>query len=671
MFAKLSTQLMPKNNLPFVALLFSIVCLLPIASTFGQQKRDLLTSNFSRKFVENSLRPDASWVNYPLYADRGAWEALPEQIRRKTIAAGEAFLGYDWPIVKATMYLEFTRTGDRTKDAAVTNERRKAFQSLMLAELMEGKGRFMDDLINGVFAFCEQTYWGASAHFYLYGFEGSIATPTTVLPDLENPIIDLVVGDIAADLAWAYHFFKEPFDAISPIIAQRLKSEVEKKVLHPFYERYDYWWITGWGEGRVNNWTPWCNYNLLTAILLIEEDPVKKRDAIYKTMESVDLFINVYPDDGSCSEGPGYWAHAGGKMFDYLELLDNYLADGVGVVFDHELIKNMGRYIYRSYIANGDNYINFADASFRINHNPGRIYSYGQRIADPVMVSFAAFLMENAGSQTKAASGRIGESMRDLFDIRGVEEVTAAEPLIAQYYFPNLDAGIARDQEGTHTGFYFAAKGGSNGEQHNHNDVGSCMLFYNGQPVLLDVGVGTYTRETFSPERYSIWTMQSNYHNLPLINGLGQSPGAKFRATNSSFNASGNTVTYTTDISKAYPSEAGVSEWVRTYTLNRGTKFTVQDTFALTENRGGTALHYMTGLPTRIVRPGILEFTGDGFVMEGRYDPNLLEASIEPIVLEDPRLIQSHGNRLARIVLTWKEGVNNGDLKLEISPKNE
>jgi len=266
---------MPKIYFLFILFLgLSALATIPMAS--AQQKRDLLTSNFSRKYVETSLRQDEQWIRYPKYSDRTAWEGLPEEVRSKTIEAGEAYLGYDWPIVKATMYLEFTRSGDRTKDAAVTNERRKAFQSLMLAELMEGKGRFIDDLINGVFAFSEQTYWGASAHFYLYGFEESIATPTTVLPDLDNPIIDLVVGDIAADLAWAYHFFREPFDAISPVISRRLKRELEQKVLHPFYDRYDYWWITGWGEGRVNNWTPWCNYNMLTAILLVEEDPVKK-----------------------------------------------------------------------------------------------------------------------------------------------------------------------------------------------------------------------------------------------------------------------------------------------------------------------------------------------------------------------------------------------------------
>lgn len=645
-----------------------IILGLAIASTsFAQDKRDLLTRNYSRKFIETSLRTDKSWIGYPAYADRLAWEALSKEQRERTIQVGEAYLGYDWPIVKATQYLEFTRTGDRTQDAAVTGARRKAFQALIMAELMEGKGRFMDDLVNGVFAFCEQTYWGASAHFYLYGFEGSIATPTTVLPDSSNPIIDLVVGDIAADLAWAYYFFKEEFDRISPVIAKRLKSELEGKVLHPFYKRYDYWWITGWGEGRVNNWTPWINYNLLTTILLVEDDPVKKRDAIYKTMESVDLFINSYPEDGSCSEGPSYWAHAGGKMFDYLELLDKYLDNSLDKLFDHELVKNMGRYIYRAYISNGDYYVNFADAAFRISHNPSRIYRYGERINDEVMASFGAFLIKNATMDSKPVSGHIGEALRSLFDLWGWESKETREPLIDAYYFPDWDAAIARDKEGSLNGFYFAAKGGSNAEQHNHNDVGSFMLYFNGQPVLIDVGVGTYTRQTFSPERYEIWTMQSNYHNLPVVNGFGQSPGRRFRAVNSIFSDDETRATFSTDISQAYPEEAGVSRWSRTYALERNKRFVVRHQFSLKESKGATTLHFMTGIPCTLVKPGVLQFKGGDFTMLAEFDPEKLDATLEEIHLDDPRLVQAHGDQLTRIVLKWQENLLEGDLSIEFT----
>lgn len=87
--------------------------------TFGQEKRDLLTDKYSRKFLAESLQRDHQWMDYPDYKDREGWEQLPENLRKNTIREGEKYLGFDWPILKATMYLEFTRTGDRTKDAEV------------------------------------------------------------------------------------------------------------------------------------------------------------------------------------------------------------------------------------------------------------------------------------------------------------------------------------------------------------------------------------------------------------------------------------------------------------------------------------------------------------------------------------------------------------------------
>ncbi|MBQ8969943.1 MAG: heparinase II/III family protein, partial [Lachnospiraceae bacterium] len=46
-----------------------------------------------------------------------------------------------------------------------------------------------------------------------------------------------------------------------------------------------------------------------------------------------------------------------------------------------------------------------------------------------------------------------------------------------------------------------------------HNDVGSFTLYKEGKPFLIDLGVETYTKKTFSEDRYEIWTMQSAYHN--------------------------------------------------------------------------------------------------------------------------------------------------------------
>lgn len=632
----------------------------------AKEKRNLLTDFYTRRFVNESIIKDYSWIRYPSYSDRESWSKIPEVIRSKIIAEGEKFLNYNWQTITATMYLEFTRSGDRGAVDRPNSERSRALHSLVFAEMMEGKGRFLDDIINGVFLICEQTYWGSSAHFYLYNYGGSIENPSTVVPDKDDPVIDLVVADMAADLAWIWYYFHDEFDKVSPVISKRLKDEIREKVLEPFYKRYDMWWITGWGEGSVNNWTPWCNYNMLTCILLIEDDSIKKETGIYKTMASVDLFINSYPEDGGCNEGPSYWGVAGGKLFDYLDLLKQ-ITNGKIDIFGNELIKNMGRYIYRVYVGKGNYFINFADAPLRIGHDPGRIYRFGKAIEDPILKSFGAFLSEKSRSGDHARIGKIGETLENLFSMEEMQKTQPAEPLIPEFYFPDLDVAMGRDKVGSTNGFYFAAKGGHNGESHNHNDVGSFIMYFNETPVLIDVGVGTYTRETFSSQRYKIWTMQSNYHNLPVINGFGQSVGGRFKARDSKFTTSKKSVNFSTDIALAYPAEAKVTKWVRSYTLERGKRFLINDNFQLAEKSGNNMVHFMTGLPCQVVKQGIIEFKGKDFTLQMKYDPSVLNANIETITVEDPRLVSVLGEKISRVVFELKIPGLAGTTSFEIS----
>src|SRR5690606_32493853 len=109
-----------------------------------------------------------------------------------------------------------------------------------------------------------------------------------------------------------------------------------------------------------------------------------------------DLFINSYPNDGGCDEGPNYWSVAGGKLFDYLDLL-HQITNGNIDIFSNDLIKNMGRYIYRVYIANspkGQFYVNYSDSPAIIRHSGGRMYRYEKQIQDHQMLSLGAFLLK-------------------------------------------------------------------------------------------------------------------------------------------------------------------------------------------------------------------------------------------------------------------------------------
>lgn len=255
--------------------------------------------------------------------------------------------------------------------------------------------------------------------------------------------------------------------------------------------------------------------------------------AVYRTMRSVDQFLNYVKEDGACEEGPSYWGHAAGKLYDYLQLL--YDATGGRIsIFNKPMVKNMGEYIARSYVGNGW-VVNFADAAAKGTADPGLVYRFGKAVNSLEMESFAGALL--AGHKEIVSGDR--DMFRTLEGLKGYKELQsapAALPKASFTWYPQTEFCYMRNDNG----MFFAGKAGNNNESHNHNDVGSFNLYVNETPFIIDVGVGTYTRQTFSSERYSIWTMQSNYHNLPLINGQPQLFGAQYKVSAVSFDPNKN-----------------------------------------------------------------------------------------------------------------------------------
>ena len=98
------------------------------------------------------------------------------------------------------------------------------------------------------------------------------------------------------------------------------------------------------------------------------------------------------------------------------------------------------------------------------------------------------------------------------------------------------------------------------------------------------MGVESYTKKTFSPQRYEIWTMQSAYHNLPTINGHMQKDGEEYGAKNISYQLDDNACYIDMDIADAYPAESGLLSYKRHAALLKGQEIVIRDTFLF---RGG------------------------------------------------------------------------------------
>lgn len=162
-------------------------------------------------------------------------------------------------------------------------------------------------------------------------------------------------------------------------------------------------------------------------------------------------------------------------------------------------------------------------------------------------------------------------------------------------------------------------KGGYNDESHNHNDAGSFSLWVNNMPVIIDAGVGTYTRQTFSSERYTIWTMQSNYHNLPMINGVPQKYGRQYKATE--VKATKNS--FSANIATAYPDEAGVKKWIRSYTM-KSDALMISDRFELNEIKKENVINFLSWGDI-IIKDGVIEISVNGVKGTLKYDTKMFK----------------------------------------------
>ncbi len=629
----------------------------------ARQERNLLTGKFAEGTLHTALLPRGSWHPYPTIDDREAWNAVPEALRAAYIRNAERHLKTAWETLPATAFLEYVRNGNRSNFERLSFGRREKLAGLVVGEVFENKGRFLDDIANGVWAICEESFWGVPAHM-------GLQSKGVGLPDVTEPVVDLFAAETGSLLSWTVYLLRDRLDKVSPLITERIYLEVDRRILTPNLQREDFWWM-GFGKGRdVNNWNPWINSNWLTAALITERDPSRREKAVYKILRSLDNFLNQYSEDGGCDEGPGYWGRAGASLFDCLELVDS-ATNGVVNLYGQPLVRAIGQYIYKVYIKD-DYFINFADASGKISPEAGLIYRFGKRINDPVMMGFGAFLArrQGIGDESRIArNGSLGRLLPDLIGVRELKDARPAEPLLRDFWFPDLQVMGARSYPDTSKGLYFAAKGGHNAESHNHNDVGNFIVYSGGKPVLIDVGVETYTAKTFSSRRYEIWTMQSAYHNLPTINGVMQKDGREFQARNVVHSVQDDSATFSLDIAKAYPDGAKVDSWFRSIRLIRGKAVELSEKYSLKEFVQPFSLSLVTPLGVNAGQPGIIMLTDSDspkMSVTLSYDPARFRASSEEIPLTDGRLKSVWGQRLARIVLTSTTRALQGEYKLTL-----
>lgn len=619
--------------------------------------RQDMNSIFEEAQEKNFFDKVYSCENYkpfPNATDRAFWEKLNPVLKDSLIREAKKYVNFEWPGIRATEILAYARFGERRAEEKI-NEKRRALLALTLAECVVYDNSFIDDITDGLWSICEESCWAAAAHIDTCGgtFDG--------LPRTEEKILDLNACETAQLVSFVYYMLHDKLKAQSIVLTERVKGEVNRRIVSPYLTEDCYWWIGKTGR-KLNNWNPWCNSNVLFSALCTEENYNLRCAIIKKVMESIDLFLYQYPSDGACDEGTSYWFKAGGKLINALEILSGASENKLDIKHIDKA-ENIGMYIVNARLC-GNYYQNFADGSAIINEPDAfAIYNMGRVFNNEIFINEGRFLrkyMKNIASFKNFAAWEV---MRRIKYYDEIKEKAATNQLRKSIYFEGTQNMISRQSTEAEKGLILAVKGGTNIESHNHNDIGNFIVYNDGRPVIIDVGVGTYSRDTFNENRYTIWTMQSLYHNLPIVNGKGEHEGEKYIAENVSHSFADEKDIFSLNLKKAYETDCGIENWIRTAELDRKEKtITVEDDFRLNRQSELEFTLMLANKPTineNMVKAGNCKIA---IVSDCK-----MEVFCEEIMITDSKLYNEWGDSIYRIHIKFAEKVKSGKIKVKIN----
>lgn len=626
----------------------------------------LLSSVMMRAETASSSKAKQEFAPFPTASGKYWRKQVPREMRNDYIHLGEQYLGKPWEAIPDSVFAEFRTNGNRTHYEALSFGIRTQFACLVMAEIMEGKGRFQPSIRKGLHYFMEkEPWWGIPAHY-----------PKS-RPERKTQPVDLFNAETASMLSWTLYMIGAQIDKKERGLCDSVRSEITYRFLHPtLYNKQ------GW-KANANNWNTWITTNWLQTALICGGDLRQKasnrqsnaadeNDERRNTFEGIKqcmrTFLKGYPDDGGCEEGVGYWDCAGGSFFESLYFMQfapsgaqwGVSASDVQLQLDEaqrEKVAAMGRFITSMYV-DDLNFVNFSDAQAHNVPNINILFPYGAYLHDEPMMQLAAYVAEKYHymehpSTLFLKSGnypKLGRELMLLSMLDKLRATKAVQPHTKDAYLANSQIMVASNED-----WLVAAKGGNNAESHNHNDIGNFIVYHHAQPVIIDLGRDTYTSQSFGDRRFELMNCRSAYHNVPLINGCEQKDGSVYRAHQVSHVANDSLSSIAMNLEKAYPADAHVEAWRRTISLDRAkSEVRIEENFQVDAALQDAEINLMTfGKP-------ILATSGRILLQDGNvaleYDAHQLTASVEKVQMADGIMKMQWKDNVYRITLQRKDG---------------
>ena len=447
--------------------------------------------------------------------------------------------------LKYSDFKRFFVSGDRRiYEGQYFRRRGMLTTSAILSLIYPEEEKYINFLNDIIFAVCDEYTWSVPAHH----------------PKLEvydTTFIDLFASETGFTLSEIYTLLG---DRLDKIVKDRIKIEIQTRIIDSFMSGRSFWWA----NGCTNNWAAVCVGSVGCTFMLMRPDlfpEVKER--IAGVMEN---FLSGFGSDGYCLEGTGYWHYGFGFFTVYADMLKTF-TEGADDYFARDKVRVISTFIQKMFLS-GTSSVSFADGGDELSYHIGLLHYLKNLYPNDVKVYSPEFSYIRDNCFRTCLIMRAATWLDpDIYD----NPVSMGEA--AEYYADESKWYVKRTAS-----YGFAAQGGTNGEHHNHNDVGTFIFSKGGQQLITDMGRGLYTKQYFRNEtRYDFIECSSLGHCVPYFDEKKiQKHGKEYAATNYTYEPG----YYAFDMAGAYNDEdvKSVKREFRTYDDH----ITVTDTFDVT-----------------------------------------------------------------------------------------
>ncbi len=540
-------------------------------------------NNIDIKFFYENLLETKDWHPFADISDRKFWDKIKQQKNlQKTIThilkEAKKCNMEDIPRLYASEYMRFIDDGDREGYETICFKKRSNFSFLVLAECLENKGTYLSKIYDYFWSSIGEPTWCIPAHNFanlhdmiLFKKENPWKNDDP-LPLHDDDYLDLFACETGAILAEACYILKPALMAHVPSLYHRVNHEIEQRIIKKVEGNHQYGWYRG-----LNNWTPWCSFNVLNISMYILDDNQRLLDIILKLIQNVSRFLDHNHKLGSCIEGAAYWARSAPVLAGFLDLIEKRTQTSLRL-YEDEKISNIYKHIEKIQINNAL-YVNFADSSPQVWIPHGLVWIAADQIRSK---SLKSLILNDLASKHPPIDKRPMETWFLTYSLRLLNQIKDQPQtdliLDKEVWLKDIEIMVLRETSSLAKGLTLSAIAGNNNEQfnhHNHNDMGHFNIAIDGAPVIIDIGAGDYRKETFTTGRYEKWFINSLGHNVPMINNILQKEHKDVKALNVLFETKDDKTSLSFDMSNAY---SGVTNVFRKITYERKTNMvTIKD----------------------------------------------------------------------------------------------